>query len=854
MNRKSAAFASLLGLGLGLAMLIHTGLPGYTADASSYAPAQATFGLSINDVSLVEGNQDSSLMVFTVTLTASGARPTAGVAYSTADGTPPSGASAPSDYTTVSNFLIFPSGTGTTTMTISVPINGDSLIEPDEIFFVNLGPADGATIIDGQGVGTIINDDQSCSYAIAPSSNSFEPDGGTGSVAVTAAEGCNWTAVSNAAWITITSGSAGAGNGTVTYSVAPNTEGVRETTITIADQSFRILQGSCILGFTPGTLTFPPQGGTGSVAVMAGENCDWTVVSDDPWVTITSGNSGAGNGTVRYTVPSYKGPVRLTRIRIGGVAHTVIQEGEADCTFSLTPPEITLPYDSSRNTILKLRVTGPEGCTWTRTSNDSWIDVDFEGQLFVGSQEIEYRVDKNPGLARTGTMTVAGQTFTVHQNSCPTTLSTTRKEFTYIAQAGSVEAFGDCTITVVSNADWITITSFNFGDVSFRIAENRGTLRTGTITIGDKTLEVAQFGVGVCAIIIDKVSDLLSPSGVDTGQVLVSAPPGCKWTPRSDSSWISVTASTEGGGDGFVQYTATPNTTGRDRFGTVEIKDESGLIQRTVSVTQRRPSPPCVEAISPQAVSFDDNSTTFSVQVTAPPDCNWEPISHAPWIESITRGGVGSGTAQYNVAINPGGQRSAIIDIGGRIHTVTQYVGECPIETVCQLFPAQCGPQMEQARTFRDKVLTRSERGRHYTQLYYKLSTEAVALLLLNPSLALRSRDILVKYKPLLDSMLQGQEITLSRGDLQEIESFLNAFAVKGSPDLKETVERLREDLNDPLLFTEFKITITDGPPRELPTQGIPETIKKTGVMILPLGLLLFCIYRARSRNDKARS
>ncbi|MDA2929078.1 SBBP repeat-containing protein [Acidobacteria bacterium AH-259-O06] len=82
-----------------------------------------------------------------------------------------------------------------------------------------------------------------CTYAISPTTQSFEAEGGTGSVRVTAPSGCNWTVVSNASWITITSGSSGSGNGTVTYSVAANTStSLRTDTLTIAGQTFTVTQ------------------------------------------------------------------------------------------------------------------------------------------------------------------------------------------------------------------------------------------------------------------------------------------------------------------------------------------------------------------------------------------------------------------------------------------------------------------------------------------------------------------------------------------------------------------------------------------------------------------------------------
>ena len=66
-------------------------------------------------------------------------------------------ATAPGDYTGTGGTLIF--AAGETTKTFTVLVNGDTLDEANETFFVNLSNPSNATITDGQGLGTIIDDD-----------------------------------------------------------------------------------------------------------------------------------------------------------------------------------------------------------------------------------------------------------------------------------------------------------------------------------------------------------------------------------------------------------------------------------------------------------------------------------------------------------------------------------------------------------------------------------------------------------------------------------------------------------------------------------------------------------------------
>jgi len=61
-----------------------------------------------------------------------------------------------------------------------------------------------------------------CAFTLSPTSATVPNAGGTGSVTVTAASTCAWTAASNDSFIAVSSGSSGTGNGTVTFSVASN--------------------------------------------------------------------------------------------------------------------------------------------------------------------------------------------------------------------------------------------------------------------------------------------------------------------------------------------------------------------------------------------------------------------------------------------------------------------------------------------------------------------------------------------------------------------------------------------------------------------------------------------------------
>jgi Zn-dependent metalloprotease len=90
-----------------------------------------------------------------------------------------------------------------------------------------------------------------CSFSINPTSSSFAAAGGSASVTVSTTAGCNWTAVSNDSFITITSGASGSGSGTVNYSVAANTSSLsRNGSMTIAGLTHSVSQAGAGGGCT----------------------------------------------------------------------------------------------------------------------------------------------------------------------------------------------------------------------------------------------------------------------------------------------------------------------------------------------------------------------------------------------------------------------------------------------------------------------------------------------------------------------------------------------------------------------------------------------------------------------------
>src|SRR5262249_53528772 len=205
-------------------------------------------------------------------------------------------------------------------------------------------PRTGTLTIAGQTF-TVTQAGAPCTFTLDATSASPSAAAGSGTVGVTASAGsCTWTATSNApTWLTVTSGSNGTGNGTVSYAVVGNlTTTPRTGTLTIAGQTFTVTQAGAPCTMTVDTTSARPDapagGGVGGGPVAVG-SCTWTATSNAPtWLTVTAGSSGIGNGTVGYAVAANLTTTpRTGTLTIAGTSFEVAQSGAVTCTYVITP-------------------------------------------------------------------------------------------------------------------------------------------------------------------------------------------------------------------------------------------------------------------------------------------------------------------------------------------------------------------------------------------------------------------------------------------------------------------------------------------------------------------------------------
>lgn len=362
------------------------------------------------------------------------------------------------------------------------------------------GAREGTLSVAGQSV-TVSQSGASCTYALSPASLSVGATGGASSVGVSTSAGCTWTAVSNDAWIVVTGGASGSGNGTVAVSVSANTGAARTGTLTIAGQSFVVSQApaaaACTYAIQPTSRSVEAAGASLAVIVSAPAGCAWTATSSVPWVTIASGASGSGNGTVSLTVAANAGTTSRTgTVTIAGQTFTVSQAG-VTCSYSLVPTSAAV--GAARGSAA-VDVSTSAGCTWTAVSNTAWLSI-TGGTSGTGSGRVSYEFAANTDVAaRSGSLTIAGLTFSVSQAAAactyvvaPLTISAPTAASTSSVAVTTPSA---CPWTASSAVPWVTITAgaagSGNGTVSLAIAQNTGAPRSGTVTVAGQAVTVNQ--------------------------------------------------------------------------------------------------------------------------------------------------------------------------------------------------------------------------------------------------------------------------------------------------------------------------------------------------------------------------
>jgi uncharacterized protein (TIGR03437 family) len=169
-------------------------------------------------------------------------------------------------------------------------------------------------------------------FDVTPKSLTMPVGGGPGSFTVNAS--CAWQATSNNGnFLTVPNNASGIGNGTVSFTIAPNAcVAGRTGSITINTglgnpPVFTVVQDGSPDNLKLSMTSFTAGGDAsdGRIQVTTALGCTWTAYSDVTWLQITNGSSGSGNGSLAYHLLANTAGTRTGSIHVGSSTFTVTQ-------------------------------------------------------------------------------------------------------------------------------------------------------------------------------------------------------------------------------------------------------------------------------------------------------------------------------------------------------------------------------------------------------------------------------------------------------------------------------------------------------------------------------------------------
>jgi hypothetical protein len=205
-------------------------------------------------------------------------------------------------------------------------------------------------------------------------------------------------------------------------------ESLTPVDITLEDlQAFAALQSvatasngvlsPCDYELSSDSSSFNNGGGAVTITVTSASGCAVNASSGSPWLNVTTIQTAPGQFQVSIeAVGDSSDTAQAGIVIIGDQLYHVLRNGNTSvCTYSLGGGPVLLGSRASSGTIGV--VTGP-GCTWGAITNTpSWLSI-ASGAGGSGAGSVGFQVTANTSpTSRTGTLSIAGMSFTVNQAS-----------------------------------------------------------------------------------------------------------------------------------------------------------------------------------------------------------------------------------------------------------------------------------------------------------------------------------------------------------------------------------------------------------------------------------------------------
>lgn len=305
----------------------------------------------------------------------------------------------------------------------------------------------------------------------------------------------------------------------------------------------------CNYSLSSGSASFGSGGGSSGFNVTTTAGCSWSVTNVPAWVTINSGASGTGSGTVNYTVASNSSTARNASLAAGGQSYNISQSGaQVSLTFQTSPSGLSIQV---------------AGVTYTSPQTIALSIGDQVSLNAVTPQTIGGNTRYNFTGWSNGPVTT-GQTITVPSSAASYTASYSTQYLLSIAVApagsGSVAAspFSADGYYASGQAVQLTATANSGYQFSSWTGAVPGSTSPTSVTMSGPRSQTANFTAAACSYSLSSASASFGSSG-GTGSFNVTTTAGCNWSVTNVPAWVSVTSGANGTGSGTVNYTVTAN-------------------------------------------------------------------------------------------------------------------------------------------------------------------------------------------------------------------------------------------------------------------------------------------------------
>lgn len=528
---------------------------------------------------------------------------------------------------------------------------------------------------------------QACDQPLKVSFLTLASSFGTGAFDVADPNRCGWQATTQTAstnWLTTTAGFSGRGLGTVRFNVSTYTGASMRVAVLRAGNEFLVVRQNSqssppAMALNPSTIFTGDAFSTATVAVTASSTVAWQSTADGfPFLSVTNGFSGRGNGAVSINIQSNSLAPRVGVVAIGTAILTVVQRGPAALTcdkslLAVSPSALAFPSGGGRQAV---QLNAPSVCSSAAASPATWLTISPRNAVGAATLTV---TASSTGAQRTTTITVGGHTVSVQQSgpnppACSQTVTPTQID---VPAAGGVFPID---LTSVNCPAWSIVAptgisatpSAGTGSTQIRLTvePNRGAARTLVVNAAGATVTLRQAPSDSCPRAILSAASLSFGKTGGTVSVGVDISAGCRWLVVGMPGDVTATPSV-GTGPELVTVSMPPNSLTQRRVFSMNIAGTE------ITVSQDAAGCDYVSTVPTNQIPREGGTVT--AQVLGSAGCGPAQVTVPSWVSITSRSdSSGAGTVTFAVAQNPApAARRGTLRIGGT-STILSQAGEPP--------------------------------------------------------------------------------------------------------------------------------------------------------------------------------